>query len=134
MFVLKSDHICLVETWMNPQKSNEPVYEMPERSLEHASFGKGKGCAIFSVDTKRESCAPVKVIKVMYQMMSLSFGNFHFVLLYISSDGSLREFVVDLEGILKSDMKPIVSGDFNFDKNEKNLWTHTGSLTAKGKH
>ena len=43
-----------------------------------------------------------------------------FVLVYISSHCPLADVVLELQQILKSDKKVIITGDFNFDKNEKN--------------
>ena len=36
MYANKSDHICLVETWLDPDQS----FQMAGRNFEHASFGK----------------------------------------------------------------------------------------------
>ena len=44
----RSDHICLVETWIDPAQTNIEKLQLAGRSFDHASLGKGKGCAIFS--------------------------------------------------------------------------------------
>ena len=55
MFALRSDYVCIVETWIDPEKENIARYNIPDRSFKHASYGKGKGCAIYSHTSKRTS-------------------------------------------------------------------------------
>ena len=48
MHAKRANHICLVETWIKPDQGSTIDFQMNDRSFEHASIGKGKGCAIYS--------------------------------------------------------------------------------------
>ena len=45
-----SDHICVVETWLDPNTSYN--IDIAGRSFDHVSIGKGKGCGIFSLESR----------------------------------------------------------------------------------
>ena len=45
-----SDHICVVETWLSPNTRNN--FNIPGRKFDHVSIGKGKGCGIFSLESR----------------------------------------------------------------------------------
>ena len=45
-----SDHICVVETWLSPNTRNN--FNIPGRNFDHVSIGKGKGCGIFSLESR----------------------------------------------------------------------------------
>ena len=50
-----SDHICVVETWLSPNTvSPNTSYniDIPGRNFNHVSIGKGKGCGIFSLESR----------------------------------------------------------------------------------
>jgi hypothetical protein len=121
MYANKSDHICLVETWLDPLITNQN-FQMAGRSFEHASSGKGKGCATFS-STSRKSIHSGAVVKEKYQMLSIIDQDIQLVIVYISKNCSFDELVVDLGEMLKSEKKHVVTGDFNFDMEDKNALT-----------
>ena len=56
--------------------------------------------------------------------------HFQLVVVYISSKCQLGELVKDLSQLLESQMSTIITGDFNFDRNEKNALS---SFLAKKK-
>ena len=45
-----SDHICVVETWLDPNTNY--IFNIPGRSFDHVPIGKGKGCGIFSLESR----------------------------------------------------------------------------------
>ena len=51
VYASKADHICIIETWLEP--NNDKNLNIPERTFSHASYGKGKGCVIFFLSTKK---------------------------------------------------------------------------------
>jgi hypothetical protein len=122
MFAQKSDHICLFETWIDPETVDVNDFQMPERNFDHASVGKGKGCCLFSRNSKQSS-GNIKVIKDNYQMLSIINGSVQLVLVYLSSNCSKAEVVKDLQDILREDLNSIIVGDVNFDKGENNELT-----------
>ena len=93
---------------------------MSHREFVHASVGKGKGCGIFSLTSKHKNGSHVKIIKEKYQVLSIIDGRFQLILLYLSSNCPMAEFVKELQNIFQPGLIPIVAGDVNFDKNEKN--------------
>ena len=121
MYAKKSDHICLVETWLDPLITNQN-FQIAGRNFEHASSGKGKGCATFS-STSRRSIHSGAVVKEKYQILSIIDQDIQLVIVYISKNCSFNELVVDLGEMLKSGKKHVVTGDFNFDMEEKNALT-----------
>jgi hypothetical protein len=118
MYATKSDHICLVETWLDPDQS----FQMAGRNFEHASFGKGKGCATFS-STSRKSTCTTTVVMEKYQILSIIDQDVQLVIVYISKNCSFDELVLDLGKTLKSEKKHVITGDFNFDMEDKNALT-----------
>ena len=122
MFAQKSDHICLLETWIDPETVDVNDFVLPERTFDHASVGKGKGCCLFSLNSKHSS-GNIKIIKDNYQMLSIIDGCVQLVMVYLSSNCSKAKVVEDLKIILRQDLNSIIVGDVNFDKEEKNELT-----------
>ena len=120
MYAERSDHICLVETWLDPAQTNITKLQLAGRSFDHASLGKGKGCAIFST-TSRNSNFSGKIVTEKYQILSIIAKEVQLVLVYISKNCSFEELKLDLVKLLKSEKKQVITGDFNFDKDEKKM-------------
>ena len=128
MYANKSEHVCLVETWLDPSMNINQDFQMTGRTLEHASFGKWKGCAAFS-STSRNSMCSGKIVKDKYQLLSIIDQDVQLVLVYISKNCPFDELEMDLGKTLKSGKKHVITGDFNFHIDEKN--TLTKYLEAK---
>ena len=64
-----SDHICVVETWLNPNRDYN--FNIPDRTFDHVSIGKGKGCGIFSLASRSISQSKQNVSREKYQIMSI---------------------------------------------------------------
>ena len=122
MFAQKSDHICMLETWIDPETVDPDDFVMDGRNFDHASLGKGKGCGIFSINSK-QNLGNLKVVKEKYQMLSIIDGSLQLIMVYLSSNCSKDEVVKDLKAILRQDLNSIIVGDVNFDKGEKNELT-----------
>jgi hypothetical protein len=60
---------------------------------------------------------------LIQNMISFIDGNVQFVLVYRSSNCQMQLVVEELQKIIKPDMVNIIAGDFNFDKEEKNVLT-----------
>ena len=122
IYAPKADHICVVETWLEPNYNGK--LEIPNRTFTHASIGRGKGCGMFSL-TNRKICEQRKVIRDMYQIMSIvdrtnETSPYQLILVYLSSKCPLTDVVEDLSQILIPQMTTIITGDFNFGKKEIN--------------
>ena len=53
LYATKLDHICVVETWLDHNSNNN--LSIPGRTISHASYGRGKGCSMFSLLTRKIS-------------------------------------------------------------------------------
>ena len=98
------------------------------RTFDHASYGRGKGCGIFSLSTRRIAPTRHKISKEKYQLMSIVDTTikdhpYQLVLVYASKGCAYQELVVDLNKLLLSNITIIVTGDFNFHSKEKNALT-----------
>ena len=47
MFAQKSDHICMLETWIDPETAESDDFEMDGKKFDHTSLGKGKDAVYF---------------------------------------------------------------------------------------
>lgn len=120
IYASKSDHICVVETWINPEYDVSCNFQ--DRTFEHASLGIGKGCAIASLSS-RQTIYDSKVIKEHYQIMSIIDESIQLILVYSSQNCPIIHLVQDLRRIIRSDLIPVITGDFNFHKTDKNALT-----------
>ena len=125
LYAQMSDHICVVETWISPSVNYN--LDITGRAFQHASYGRGKGCGIFSL-ASRQLNSIKKVSKEQYQMMSIVDETvpsypYQLILVYASNCCTFPEMVIDLKGLLQQNTTTIVIGDFNFDKKEKNALT-----------
>ena len=131
-FAQKADHICVVETWIDPDTSLD--INMPGRTFDHASYGPGKGCGIFSLAEKSVSKQP-SVITEKYQLMSMVDESipghpYQLILVYASQGCPWKELTNNVSLLLKQKMPVIITGDFNFDRTEKNYLAST--LASQG--
>ena len=65
----------------------------------------------------------IKVIKEHYQIMSFTDDSIQLVLVYSSQNCPIIHLVQDLRRIIRSDLIPVITGDFNFHKTERNALT-----------
>ena len=134
MYAKTSDHVCVVETWIDPKQFYYNDFDhdtlLQGRTFDHASIGRGKGVGIFS-SYLTKNCTTARVVENSYQIMSIIDKNLvQFILCYLSSRCQLTEVAQQLEMIIKPDMMTIISGDFNFEKDDTNPLTK--SLRSKG--
>ena len=85
---------------------------MDGRNFDHASLGKGKGCCIFSINSK-QNLGNMKVVKDKYQMLSIIDGPLQLIMVYLSSNCPKDEVVKDLNALLRQDLKSIIVGEKN---------------------
>ena len=122
IFAQKSDNICIVETWLDPEKQCIENMKWPEKTFDHVSVGKGKGCGIFSPLCNTSKIVD-KVKRENFQLLSITDDNVQLILTYISSNCQLTEVVSELKLITKKNKITIITGDFNFDKSNQNILT-----------
>ena len=122
MYAQKSSHICVVETWIDPETFDDSEFQMPGKSFHHASKAKGKGCGIFSDDSK-QCIINEKIVEDKFTAMSIIEDSVQLILLYISSHCPLDDVRQALLQMLRPDMVQIITGDFNFDASEENNLT-----------
>ena len=98
------------------------------RTFEHASHGRGKGCAMFSLASRKLSNSKQSVVREKYQIMSIvditvQSHPYQLILVYASSGCPYQMLVDDLKKLLLPDITIIITGDFNFHCTEKNAFT-----------
>ena len=98
------------------------------RTFTEASNGRGKGCGMFSLSSRKMS-QQTSVIKEKYQLMKVVDETtkdfpYQLILVYLSSGCPLSQVVDDLDCLLVPNMTTIITGDFNFDKKETNILTN----------
>ena len=109
--LLKSDIICLQETWLEKDETTMD-FEMPNYNLHLNSYGRGKGIAIyFKKDKFRHK---IDVTKENLQLSIFSGDIIDLVVLYRSQSGSHGVIIETLETMLDEDKPVLVIGDFNF--------------------
>ena len=131
-FAQKADHICVVETWIDPKAQID--INMPGRTFDHASYGNGKGCGIFSL-TEQQVSRHQSVIADNYQLMSMVDESipghpYQLILVYASQGCPWKQLTNHISHLLKQKMPVIIIGDFNFDRTEKNYLAST--LASQG--
>ena len=97
------------------------------RTFIKASKGRGKGCGIFSLSSRKLS-HETTVIQENYQLMSVVDETvlenaYQLITVYLSSGCDLYQVVDNLSSLLVPNMKTIITGDFNFDRNKTNSLT-----------
>ena len=121
--LLKSNIICLQETWLDESESTEN-FEIPNYKLHLNSNGRGKGLAIYF----KENIATHKidVTKESIQLSLFSCENIDLVVIYRSKNGSYEFLAQMIETLLDKERPILVIGDFNFCYLE-----HFSNLTQK---
>ena len=61
------------------------------------------------------------MVSEKYQLLSIIDKEVQLVLVYISKNCPFDELKLDLVKLLKSEKKQVITGDFNFDKDEKKM-------------
>ena len=114
----------MVETWLETNKVHS--FNIDGRTFDDTSYGKGKGCGISSLASRKLSQTKHYIAKPKYQTMSIidetNVGNRYQVVLVCASSGCpFEELVKDMAKILETNLTAI--GDFNFDWRENNALT-----------
>ena len=119
MHAMSSSHICLVESWL--AESQEKDFEIENRTFHCASFGKGKGCCVYSKKSQK-ACLLHKHSGNNFQLLSLAIQNqIQLSVLYLSRGCSYKAVVDILVAVQRIDLEQVIVGDLNFDKDESNL-------------
>ena len=95
------------------------------RNFDHVPNGTGKGCGIFSLESRLLE-SKHKIRKPLYQIMSLVDQTnvpYRLILIYASSGCPLLDLVIDLKDLLEPEITTVITGDFNFDSGESNPLT-----------
>jgi endonuclease/exonuclease/phosphatase (EEP) superfamily protein YafD len=109
--LMKSDAICLQETWLEDDSATE-LFEIPNYELHLNSNGRGKGIAIYF---KKDTIRHVMDIKEEnMQLSKFTSDVIDLVVLYRSQNGSHSALIEILETLIDREKPILVIGDFNF--------------------
>ena len=67
-----SDHLCVVETWL--QQNTDYQFNLPEKTFDHVPYGRGKGCGIFSKESRILSQQIKKISYFLLQIYNCLVG------------------------------------------------------------
>ena len=110
--LLKSNIICLQETWLD-EDENTQNFEIPNYELHLNSNGRGKGLAIYfhkelsrhhEIDIKQEN----------FQISMFSCCNIDVIVIYRSRNGSHDDITAILDTLIKRETPILILGDLNF--------------------
>ena len=109
--LLKSDMICLSETWLDNDEISQDLH-IPQYFLHLNSKGKGKGIAIYFKEDIFKHEFDIKEENM--QISKFSSPDIDIITLYRSQRGNFTDLNENIE-LLKTERKPIlITGDFNF--------------------
>ena len=109
--LLKSDIICLQETWLEEDTNIEDL-KIPDYDLHLNSKGKEKGIAIYF---KQEIFKHIKDIKQEnMQLSKFESSIIDIVVIYRSQDGNYIELRQNIESMTEGKKPELVIGDLNF--------------------
>ena len=105
--MLKSDVICLTETWSMSDAASESL-AIPGYQLHLNSNGRGKGVAMYTKMSLDEAFMDIKRDKS--QMTRLITPNIDIINIYRSQGEDSAEMVNELEHLVRKDIKTIICG------------------------
>ena len=116
--MLKSDIICLQETWLEDNAISEDI-SIPNYDLHLNSQGKGKGIAIYFKNDilKHEQ----DINDENMQLSKFNSTTIDIVVLYRSQNGNQKDLIKNLESMKTRDKPQLIIGDFNFCFQESSL-------------
>ena len=109
--LLKSDIICLQETWLEDD-ANLYNLQIPDYELHVNSHGKGKGIAIYFKNNTLQHEKDIN--KNNMQLSKFTSSIIDIVVLYRSQNGNLKDLNQNLEELINSNKPLLIIGDFNF--------------------
>jgi hypothetical protein len=113
--LLKSDLICLCETWIHPDMPL-PDLKLPGFNLHHCSVGRGKGVAVFIKETIQHEEVFLEN-SLSYQSVGIQTQGMKVVTGYRSQECNLTLFKQSLLNQVCLNGKILILGDFNIDIN-----------------
>ena len=108
--LVKSNVICLQETWLGLDEETNDLYQLPDLNAHFVSQGRGKGIVTFFSDM----FVPVKDINdPLFQMSKIVSSKISIINVYRSEKAGSK-FLEELESLISFDRTLIICGDFNY--------------------
>ena len=108
---MKSDVICLQETWLEDDTSIDDL-KISNYELHLNSNGKGKGLAIYYKKSNLQHEIDIKEDNM--QLSKFTSSTIDIVVLYRSQAGNHDDLKANLEAMINRSKPQLVIGDFNF--------------------
>ena len=109
--LLKSDIICLQETWLKDDETREDL-EIENYDLHLNSNGKGKGIAIyFKKDMLRHE---VDIKQQQIQISKFTSSALDLIVIYRSQGGNFKQLTQYLDDMMNREKPLLIIGNFNF--------------------
>ena len=127
--LLKSDIICLSETWLKTDQVRESL-ELENYNLKLNSVSDGKGLATYFKETIFHHETDVKLD--FMQLSKFSANNLDVISVYRSKQGNEKDLVNHLNSMLTLEKPTVICGDFNICLAERNLNLISSTLQSLG--
>ena len=113
--LLKSNVICIQETWLGSNEENSCLYQLPNYKSHFVSQGRGKGIVTFYSD----NFVAVKAVNdPLFQMSKIVSPNLSIINVYRSEKAG-KKFLEELRNLISFDRTLIICGDFNYCNKEQ---------------
>ena len=109
-FLLKSDIICLQETWLQEDAISEDL-QIPNFQLHLNSNGKGKGVAIYFKETIFQHECDIK--KENMQLTKFNSSELNVIVVYRSQQGNQKALNDNIDLLTNHEKPELIIGDFN---------------------
>ena len=117
--LLKSDVLCLQETWLQEGEEEDERYQIEGFRAYFVSVGRGKGLAVY-IKRELEIKGISKLEEPNIQLMKIEMENLDVITVYRSQEEPLFTAKHHLQNLVHPEKDTMVIGDFNYGANEEN--------------
>ena len=117
--LLKSDVLCLMETWLEEGEEEDERYQLEGFRGLFNSVGRGKGQAVY-VKRELEIRGIVNFAEPNIQMMKIEMESLDVIAVYRSKEEPLFTAKHQLQNLIHPEKDTMVIGDINYGANEDN--------------
>lgn len=130
--ILKSDVICLTETWLIPQ-TNPQLYQIPGFTCQTSSTGRGAGVAVYI--RNEFACGvprPVTFATKECQAIRISLSSLDILAVYRSPNTDINTCIQTVLKGIDSSKSTLICGDFNVPIQYNKSNSLTTALSTRG--
>ena len=129
--IMKSDVLCLTETWLTPETTMS-LFQLPGFQCITASKGRGAGVAVYVKNNIAESAKSLSLVNANFQAVRITLPCLDIIAVYRSPSSDVKECTKAILAGFKRGQKTIVCGDFNVPIIPNKTNYLTGTLSSIG--